>query len=74
MPTRTIDRIADVETNCCSGYFKVDRADVLITEDRKYVDVRFCSRTAGDCPPLIIKGDPAAVKALLGLLYNSIQV
>jgi hypothetical protein len=69
---RTIDQVAEVEAKGRNGYFKVDRAVAFVTDDGKYADICFYSKRQGDSAPLVIKGDPAALKALLGLLYNSI--
>lgn len=69
---RAFDQIVDVEAKGRNGYFKVARAVTFATEDGKYADICFYSKRQGDSAPLIIKGDPAALKALLVLLYNSI--
>lgn len=69
---RAFDQIVDVEAKGRNGYFKVDRAVAFVTEDGKYADICFYSKRQGDSAPLVIKGEPAALKALLGLLYNSI--
>ncbi|MBZ5499349.1 MAG: hypothetical protein LAP85_23370 [Acidobacteriia bacterium] len=69
---RAIDPVTEVEAKRRNGYFKVARAVAFATEDGKYADICFYSRRQGDSAPLVIKGEPAALKALLGLLYNSI--
>ena len=74
MPIKKTDHISNVEAKGRNGYFVVSRAEVFVTDDGSYADLRLYSKRTGDHAPLIIKGDPASLKALLGLLYNSIQL
>ncbi len=68
---REIDPVTEVEAKGRNGYFNVARVVTFATEDGKYADICFYSKRQGDSAPLIIKGEPAALKALLGLLYSS---